>query len=199
MTNKKDSSRTRISLAITLIVASFLSAFFLASFSNRGSDYWIAAKEVGIGHQIVRGDMVVGHVDLGDSHPLYIPTTEDPIGMVASSRLEPGQLISRTSVRISGTLLVSSAVPISIRTLDVAAGIHMGEQVDIYWVIDSQNGEIATEPVMILGGITVLSFDEKSKNFGTDAALTVAVEETQVLHLLHATTHGRLVVVRAHV
>ena len=52
---------------------------------------------------------------------------------------------------------------------------------------------------MILGGVTVLSFDQKSKNFGTDAALTVAVEETQVLRLLKATTHGRLVVVRAHV
>lgn len=100
---------------------------------------------------------------------------------------------------MSGALLVSSAVPLSIRSLDIAAGIQVGEQVDIYWVIDSQNGEIPTDPVLILGGITLLSFDEKSKNFGTDASLTVAIEETQVLHLLRATTHGRLVVVRTHV
>ena len=82
---------------------------------------------------------------------------------------------------------------------DVAYGIVQGEQVDIYWVIDSQNGELPVDPVMILGGVTLLSFDAKSKNFGTDASLTIAVEETQVLHLLVATTHGRLVVVRSHV
>jgi len=90
-------------------------------------------------------------------------------------------------------------VPISIRAVDLAAGITAGEAIDIYWVVDSQNGEIPVDPILILGGVRLLSFDQKSKNFGTDAALTVAVEETQVLRLLGATTHGRLVVVRSHV
>ena len=199
MAYKKESSRSRTTLAIILIIASFLSAFFLASFSNRGDDYWLVTKDLAIGHQIVIGDISPGHVDLGGSAKTYISTDEDPIGMVASAQLQPGQLISRNSVSMSGALLVSSAVPLSIRSWDIAAGIQVGEQVDIYWVIDSQKGEIPTDPVLILGGITLLSFDEKSKNFGTDASLTVAIEETQVLHLLRATTHGRLVVVRTHV
>ena len=103
------------------------------------------------------------------------------------------------SVSASSELLAASAVPISIRAVDVAAGIAAGESVDIYWVIDSHNGELPVDPVLILGGVRLLSFDQKSKNFGTDAALTVAVEETQVLRLLSATTYGRLVVVRSHV
>jgi len=199
MAHKKDSSGSRTTLAITLIIASFLSALFLASFSNRTDDYWVVTKELTIGHQLVIGDLSLGHVNLGGSKEMYIPIDEDPIGMIASSKLQPGQLLSRNSVSMSAALLVSSAVPLSIRTLDIAAGIQVGEQVDIYWVIDAQNGEIPTEPMMILGGITLLSLDEKSKNFGTDASLTVAIEETQVLHLLRATTHGRLVVVRTHV
>jgi len=199
MAHKKDSSGSRTTLAITLIIASFLSALFLASFSNRTDDYWVVTKELTIGHQLVIGDLSPGHVNLGGSKEMYIPIDEDPIGMIASSKLQPGQLLSRNSVSMSAALLVSSAVPLSIRTSDIAAGIQVGEQVDIYWVIDAQNGEIPTEPMMILGGITLLSLDEKSKNFGTDASLTVAIEETQVLHLLRATTHGRLVVVRTHV
>ena len=58
---------------------------------------------------------------------------------------------------------------------------------------------ILDDPVLVLGGVLVISANAESKNFGTDAALTVAVEETQVLRLLSATTHGRLVVIRSHV
>jgi hypothetical protein len=39
----------------------------------------------------------------------------------------------------------------------------------------------------------------KNKNFGTDAAITVSVEQTQVLRLLTATTLGRLVIVSSNV
>lgn len=199
MVNKKETSRSRITLAISLIGASFLSAFFLASFSNRGSDYWVVTHDVSVGHQLAIGDLELRHVDLADSATLYFPVGEDPLGMVTTAKFQGGQLLSRINTTNNGKIMATSAVPISIRASDVAAGVLAGEQVDIYWVIDSQNGELPIEPVMILGGITLLSFDGKNKNFGTDASLTVAVEETQVLHLLHATTHGRLVVVSAHV
>ncbi len=199
MVNKKHPTRSRISLAVTLIIASFLSAFLLASFSNRGSEYWVVTHDVSAGHQLVVGDLESSHVDLATSAGLYIPVKESPLGKVATAKFLAGQLLSRVNITSSNRHNATSAVPISIRATDVAAGIVEGEQVDIYWVIDSQNGEFPTEPVMILGGITLLSLDAKSKNFGTDASLTVAVEETQVLHLLQATTHGRLVVVRADV
>jgi hypothetical protein len=55
------------------------------------------------------------------------------------------------------------------------------------------------DPVLILGGVTLLSYDDGGKNFGSDIGLSVAVEETQVLRLLSATTFGRLVVIRSHV
>lgn len=199
MAYKKEASRSRTPLAITLIAASFLSAFFLATFSNRGSDYWVAVVDMSPGHQIISGEIELRHFDLNASASLYLVKSDAPLGMVVMAKVMPGQILSSESMSSSSNLLAASAVPISIRAVDLAAGIQVGEGVDIYWVIDSQNGDLAIAPVMILGGVTLLSFDQKSKNFGTDAALTVAVEETQVLRLLTATTHGRLVVVRSHV
>lgn len=199
MAYKKELSRSRTPLAITLIAASFLSAFFLATFSNRGSDYWVATVGMNPGHQIISGDVELRHLDLDASGSLYLAKRDDPLGMIAVSAVVPGAILSIQGVSSSSNLLAASAVPISIRGVDLASGVQVGEGVDIYWVVDSQNGEIAVDPVLILGGVTILGFDEKSKNFGTDAALTVAVEETQVLRLLKATTHGRLVVVRSHV
>ena len=151
------------------------------------------------GHQIISGDIELRRLDLDASASVYLVKSDAPLGMITVAKVTPGQILSSESVSSSSNLLAASAVPISIRAVDLAAGIQVGEGVDIYWVIDSQNGELPIAPVMILGGVTLLSFDQKSKNFGTDAALTVAVEETQVLRILTATTHGRLVVVRSHV
>jgi hypothetical protein len=199
MTYKKESSRSRTPLAITLIVASFLSAFALATFSHQGSDFWVASVDMTPGHQIAIGDIELQHFDLDSSASLYMGKADDPLGLIVMNTMTPGAIIEIHSVSSNSKLLTSSAVPLSLRAVDVAAGITVGEAIDIYWVIDSQNGDMPVDPMLILGGVRLLSVDEKSKNFGTDAALTVAVEETQVLRLLVATTHGRLVVVRSHV
>ena len=198
MTYKKERSRSRTPLAITLIVASFLSAFFLATFSHRGNDFWIASVDLPPGHQIVVGDIELQHFDLDSSASLYVGKGDDPLGLIVMNSVAPGEIINIRNVSSDNKLFATSAVPISIRTVDLAAGITIGEAIDIYSVIDSQNGEVPVDPLLILGGVRLLSFDQKSKNFGTDAALSVSVEQTQVLRLLAATTHGRLVVVRSH-
>lgn len=199
MSNKKDFSKSRTPLALTLIGASFLSAFALTFFSNRGNDYWVATKGIAPGHQIMPGDLHRENLDLGSSAALYLSSIDDPQGLVVVTKIEAGEILNNQDVNSSSNLPAASAVPVSIRSVDLAAGIQVGEALDIYWVIDSQNGEIPVQPVLILGGVILLNFDQSSKNFGTDAALTVAVEETQVLRLLTATTHGRLVIVRSHV
>ena len=199
MAYKKESIRSRTPLAITLIAASFLSALFVATISHRGSEYWVAVVAMNPGHQIISGDIELRTLDLDSSSFLYLAKEDAPLGLIVKATVESGQILSSDIVSSSSNLLASSAVPISIRAVDLAAGIQIGEDVDIYWVIDSQNGEVPSDPVMILGGVILLNFDQKSKNFGTDAALTVAVEKTQVLRLLTATTYGRLVVIRSHV
>lgn len=199
MAYKKALSHSRTPLAITLIVASFISAFLLATFSHRGSDFWVATIDMAPGHQIATGDVQLHHFDLDSSASLYVAASDDPLGLTVITKMVPGQIITNQSVNSSSSTLTSSAVPVSIRSVDLAAGLQIGDGVDIYWVVDSQNGEAPTTPVLILGGVTLVSFDQKSKNFGTDAAITVAVEKTQVLRLLTATTHGRLVLVRSHV
>lgn len=199
MSNKKDFSRSRTPLALTLIGASFLSAFALTFLSQRGSDYWVATKGMAPGHQIVSGDIHRERLDLGSNASLYLSSIDDPQGLVVVSKIEAGEILNSQDVNSTSNLSATSAVPVSIRSVDLAAGIQVGEELDIYWVIDSQNGELPVQPVLILGGVILLNFNQNSKNFGTDAALTVSVEETQVLRLLTATTHGRLVIVRSHV
>jgi hypothetical protein len=199
MTLHKKTRSTRLPLAITLITAAFVSAFLIATFSNKGADYWVVNAPISPGHQISSSDISIAHMNLDTSAHLYLDKAVEPIGMVATRLMHPGEIISSTDLTTAIDAMSTSAVPLSIRSVDVATGLSIGQDVDIYWVLDTQIGDSAIDPILILGGVTLLSYDDGGKNFGSDTGLSVAVEETQVLRLLSATTLGRLVVVRSHV
>ncbi|WP_190279119.1 SAF domain-containing protein [Candidatus Planktophila vernalis] len=199
MRKPPSSSRSRMPLAISLIAASFISAFFLATFSQSTTQYWVATIDLQSGHQISTGDLSLVDMDLAASSMIYLPKDLDPLGQVVIKNIVAGEVMSVNSVSSTAKTMASSAVPLSIRSVDLAAGIYVGALVDIYWVIDSLNGESPQEPILILGSVPIISADVKNKNFGTDAAITVSVEQTQVLRLLSATTMGRLVVISSNV
>ena len=199
MTHYKKPRSTRLPLAITLIAAAFVSAFLIATFSNKGSDYWVINAPISPGHQISAVDVSIARLNLDASAQFYLSIDVEPIGMVATRIMHAGEIIGSRDLTSAIDAMSTSAVPLSVRSVDVATGLRVGEDVDIYWVLDTQNGEDVVDPVLILGGITLLSYDDGGKNFGSDIGLSVAVEETQVLRLLSATTLGRLVVIRSHV
>jgi len=199
MTLTRKNTKSRLPLAITLIVASFASAIAISIVANKGNDYWVVSAPVNIGHTISSSDISIVHMNLNSSSQLYLGKEMEPIGMVATRSLNTGQIISTTDLSISAEAMSTSAVPISVRSVDAASSLMIGELVDIYWVLDSRNGEVPVDPILILGGVTILSVDAGDKGFGTEIGLTIAVEETQVLRLLSATTQGRLVVISSRV
>jgi hypothetical protein len=199
MTLHKKTRTSRLPLAITLIAAAFISAFLIATFSNKSADYWVITTPLSPGHQISSSDISIAHLNLDSSAQFYLSKEIEPIGMVATRIMHPGEIIGSADLTSTVDAMSTSAVPISVRSVDVATGLSIGEDIDIYWVLDTQSGEDSIDPILILGGVTLLSYDDGGKNFGSDIGLSLAVEETQVLRLLSATTQGRLVVIRSHV
>jgi hypothetical protein len=199
MKNKKDSFSARMPLAITLIVAAFASAFFISTYSNRGHDYWVIAQPITPGHVIDLTDISTDHLNLGESSDYYLRQSDQVIGLVAKRQMRVGEVISIADVNNSAESMSTSAVPLNLRSGDLASGINVGDSVDLYWVLDSRNGEEVVDPILILGGVILIGLDNSKNSLGGDVSITVAIEETQVLRMLSATTQGRLVVVRSHV
>ena len=186
-------------LAITLIVAAFASAFFISTYSNRGHDYWVIAQPITPGHVIDLTDISTDHLNLGESSDYYLKESDQVIGLVAKRQMQVGEVISIADVNNSAESMSTSAVPLNLRSGDLASGINVGDSVDLYWVLDSRNGEEVVDPILILGGVILIGLDSSKNSLGGDVSITVAIEETQVLRMLSATTQGRLVVVRSHV
>jgi hypothetical protein len=199
MKNTKDSYGARLPLAITLIVAAFASAFFISTYSNRGYDYWVIAQPVTPGHVITMEDLTTDHLNLGQSTDYYLRESDQIVGLVITRQMQAGEVISTTDVSSSTESMATSAVPLNLRSGDLASGISVGDSVDLYWVLDSRNGEVVIDPILILGGVSLIGLDSSKNSLGGDVSITVAIEETQVLRMLSATTQGRLVVVRSHV
>ena len=199
MRNTKKSHNARLPLAITLIVASFASAIFISTFSNKGAEYWVVKDLVITGHTISASDVELIHMNLSTSSTMYIDKEFAPIGMIATRNIRIGEVISTTDLSSAIDAMATSAVPISVRSVDIAKGLAISEGVDIYWVQDSRNGEAVVDPILILGGVILLSLENSKNSFGGEVGLTIAVESTQVLRVLSATTQGRLVVIRSHV
>lgn len=199
MNRHRKTSYSRLPLAITLVIAAFVSTFFIAIFSNKGMDYWMIKNPVSPGHTLSANDVEIVHANLSGASDIYLDKSIDPIGMVTTRLINAHEIIAKTDLASASDAMSTSAVPVSVRSSDFAGGISIGESVDLYWVLDTENGQDAMDPILILGGVTLLSYDKAGNNFSGEVGLTIAVEETQVLRVLSATTQGRLVVVRSHV
>jgi hypothetical protein len=195
----KNSFSARLPLAITLIIASFASVIFITSVANKGADYWVVRGSVISGHVITSNDLETVHMNLSKSSALYIDKNFNPIGLIALRTLQDGEVISTSDLGSAIQGQSTSAVPLSVRSVDIAQGLILGEGVDIYWVLDSNNGEEVVEPVLVLAGAVLLSLENTGNSFSGDVGLSIAVEQTQVLRVLSATSIGRLVVIASHV
>jgi hypothetical protein len=144
-------------------------------------------------------DLRIDHLNLGESTDYYLRESDQIIGLVATRQMQVGEIMSTADVSSSSEAMGTSAVPLNLRLGDLAFGINVGDSVDLYWVLDSRNGEEVVDPILILGGVTLIGLDSSNNSLGGDVSITVAIEETQVLRILSATTQGRLVVVLSHV
>jgi hypothetical protein len=195
----KNTISARLPLAVTLIIASFVSAIFISSMANKGEDYWVVRGAIITGHVISSSDLEVAHLNLSNSSDLYIDKSFNPIGLIALRTMQQGEVIGAADLGASIAGQSTSAVPLSVRSVDIAKSLALGEGVDVYWVLDSNNGEESVEPVLVLGGAALLSIESTGNSFSGDVGLSIAVENTQVLRVLSATTVGRLVIIASHV
>ncbi|CAN2242563.1 SAF domain-containing protein [Candidatus Planktophila dulcis] len=195
---QKRNSHTRLILAATLCGATLLASFAMSVAANQKEKYWVVLRPIAAGTQIEAADLGLESVVLGSSEGNYLPAALNPIGSITRRALSSGELLGGNSITDDSSAMVNRQISISVRSVDIPAGLTVGEMVSIYQLHDAKNGQAALAPEFVQGGVFVSALDRKGNNFGGEAALTVSINRESISELLNATTSGRLVIVRAH-
>jgi hypothetical protein len=195
---QKRNSHSRLILAATLCGASLLASFAMSKAANQREKYWVVLHPIAAGTQLEASDLGLQSVVLGSSEGNYLPADSNPVGSITRRQLSSGELLGGNSITDQSSAMVNQQVSFSVRSVDIPAGLSIGEVISIYQLHDAQNGQAAVSAHHILGGVFVSALDRKGSNFGGEAALTVSINRELIPELLDATTSGRLVVVRAH-
>ncbi|CAB4751113.1 MAG: hypothetical protein F2708_01975 [Actinobacteria bacterium] len=198
MAIQRKSSRSRLILAIVLIVASLISSFIFSSLANQKRNMIVSSTFLLPGHQITESDLTTIQVMLGDVSENYVSQAAQIIGTFTTVRIEAHELIAKSSIAAQSDSLSLSAVPLSIRAADAPDGLLPGSTIDIYWVQDQANADIQLTPELVIASAHVLAITKSGSNFGSEIGLTVAVHSDEVLLLLGATSQGRVVLVSSH-
>ena len=195
---QKRNSHTRLILATALCGATLLASFAMSVAANQKEKYWVVLRPIAAGTQIEAADLGLESVVLGSSEGNYLPAALNPIGSITRRAISSGELLGGNSITDDSSAMVNRQISISVRSVDIPAGLTVGEMVSIYQLHDAKNGQAALAPEFVQGGVFVSALDRKGNNFGGEAALTVSINRESISELLNATTSGRLVIVRAH-
>jgi|APCry1669189070_1035195.scaffolds.fasta_scaffold49811_1 hypothetical protein len=196
MSTKKSTIQSRVLIAAALLVASILASVLISTLSNQKQSFWIADRELTPGQQISATDISKVQVNISAISGTYIPAGVNPIGSIVINRIPRTSLIATQSISSRTDAINSAEVSLNIRAIDLPAKINSGDRISIYLVQDAEPNAFPAEPELVLSDIYLGSIERKSSNFGSDAAITIAIGRQEVVEVLRATTYGRLVVVK---
>ena len=196
MPTKKSKIQTRILIAASLLVASILSSVLISALSNQKESFWIADRELSPGQQIAASDISRVQVNISAISNNYISTDFNPIGTIVINRIQRSSLIATQSISSQSDSINSAEVSLTIRAVDLPAAVLAGDRISIYLLEDAETGAFPSEPELVLSDIYLGSIERKNSNFGSEAAITIAIGRDEISDVLRATTYGRLVVVK---
>ena len=196
MSTKKSTTRARFLIAISLLVVSILSSALISILSNQKGSYLIATRELTPGQQISVSDIEIVKVNVAALANTYLTADQNPVGSIVINRIPRRSLIANQSISTKTDLINSAELSLTVRAIDLPANIAAGDRISIYLLEDAEPGAFPSDPELVLSDIYLGIIERKNSNFGSEAAITIAIGRNEIADVLRATTYGRLVVVK---
>ena len=196
MSTNKSKIQGRVLIAAALLVASLLSSVLISVISNQKQSFWIANRELTPGQQIAATDISKVQVNISAISNNYVAADMNPVGSIVINRIQRTSLIATQSISTQNETINSAEVSLTIRAIDIPTNVLAGDRISIYLLEDAEAGAFPSDPEVVLSDIYLGSIERKNSNFGSEAAITIAIGREEISDVLRATTYGRLVVVK---
>lgn len=178
----------RYILGITLILASFTSAYLISKASDKTFMVWAATVDLAPGEVLTDSDLTKVRVRLLDNSEQYLSSKAPIAGAsvlrpIGAAELIPSFAISNES---NPNLQV---VPISIPREWAPIELRSGRVVDVYGIPNRSvefTGESRTQSRLILSEVAIDSIDSSSRDLGGRIGISLLVREIEVPKLISA-------------
>ena len=178
----------RYILGITLILASFTSAYLISKASDKTFMVWAATVDLAPGEVLTDSDLTKVRVRLVDNSEQYLSSKAPIAGAsvlrpIGAAELIPSFAISNES---NPNLQV---VPISIPREWAPIELRSGRVVDVYGIPNRSvefTGESRTQSRLILSEVAIDSIDSSSRDLGGRIGISLLVREIEVPKLISA-------------
>ncbi|MGI8625614.1 MAG: SAF domain-containing protein [Geodermatophilaceae bacterium] len=119
----------RLIVGILLVLVSVIAGARIVTAADTSDLVWAAETDLAAGTVLADGDLRAVPVSLGEAGRAYVLSSTDPIGRVLSSPISAGELLPR-SVMAETSTLVDIALPIAAGF--VPPSLQRGQLVDVY-------------------------------------------------------------------
>ena len=178
----------RYILGLTLILASFTSAYLISKASDKTFMVWAATVDLAPGEVLTDSDLTKVRVRLLDNSEQYLSSKAPIAGAsvlrpIGAADLIPSFAISNES---NPNLQV---VPISIPREWAPIELRSGRVVDVYGIPNRSvefTGESRTQSRLILSEVAIDSIDSSSRDLGGRIGISLLVREIEVPKLISA-------------
>lgn len=188
----------RYLLGLILILSSFISAYVIASASDRTITVWSSTVDLAPGEILESSDISLVRVRLPENAAQYLDGSARIEGASVLRSIGAAELIPSfaiTSDIDEGLARVPISVPRELAPIDIRGGAV----VDIYGLPNRNNqilkGEL-TKTRLILKGMTIDRVDDAARELGGRVGITLLVPDNQVLALITAMSDFELLLVR---
>lgn len=171
----------RLIAGLLLVLVSVVVGARVITGADSSDTVWAAAADLAAGTVLTEGDLRTVSVRLADSGDAYLLTSVDPVGRVLTSPIRAGELLPRSVVAETSTL-VDIALPIAAGY--VPPSLHRGQLVDVY-ALDTT--PTASLPTAATGAAPGTETPERSAS-----GVVSVVVEGAVVQLIAGRTEGAL-------
>ena len=176
----------RYILGLTLILASFTSAYLISKASDKTFMVWAATVDLAPGEVLTDSDLTKVRVRLLDNSEQYLSSKAPIAGASVLRPIGAAELIPSFAISNESNPKLQ-VVPISIPREWAPIELRSGRVVDVYGIPNRSvefTGESRTQSRLILSEVAIDSIDSSSRDLGGRIGISLLVREFEVSKLI---------------
>lgn len=131
-------------LGIALIITAIFAAAGLIRASDQTELYWVTTQRISTGDRITADDVALARLYLPGRENIYLPATEEIVGLIATGSISIGEAIARNDLTDRSDNILWRLVSLDLAQADLPVSVTQGSLIDLYRLTDPSRSALGS-------------------------------------------------------